>query len=34
MKLSNISITISETDLLDILKRALTSKNVLIEDIT
>ena len=33
MKLSNISITISETDLLDILKRALTSKNVLIEDI-
>ncbi len=33
MKLSNISITISETDLLDILKRALISKNVLIEDI-
>lgn len=33
MKLSNISITISETDLLDILERALISKNVLIEDI-
>lgn len=33
MKLSNISITISETDLLDILKHALIIKNVLIEDI-
>lgn len=33
MKLSNISITISETDLLDILKRALINKNILIQDI-